>query len=108
MNGTLNRSALWDAVFNRSNLMFIIGLLLCAYFSYHIMHGNRSLAKLHSLEIKITSAQAQASDLEAEQEVLKQKVTMMRPQTLDKDLLEERIRVVLGYTQNDDLVISYR
>ena len=41
----------------------------------------------------------------AEQEALERNVELMRPTSLDRDMLEERARVVLNYTRPDEVVI---
>ena len=40
-----------------------------------------------------------------EREKLENKVVMMRPGSINKDLLEERIRSVLGYSYENEIIL---
>ncbi|MCB9983036.1 MAG: septum formation initiator family protein [Rhodospirillales bacterium] len=91
--------------FFRENIVALIGVCLCLYFSYHALLGHRSVLKLHSLEMQIETMSQKNTDLERTKESLQKKVVMMRPGGVNKDLLEEQVRLVLGYRQADELVL---
>lgn len=61
--------------------------------------------RMFSLKSQIETMSQERDDLAAERVALEQKVTMMRPGSLNPDLLEERARVVLGYKKENDLII---
>ena len=86
----------------------LIGAALCFYFAYHIIYGERSLAKWMSLSTEIKTMSQENDRLSQERKALERKVVMLRPETLDEDLLEERVRAVLGFNaQNERIVISH-
>jgi cell division protein FtsB len=89
----------------RENLISLIGMCLCLYFAYHAIQGNRSLMRMVTLKSQIVTMSSERDNLTAERTLLEQKVSMMRPGSLNKDLLEERARVVLGYKNENDVVI---
>src|SRR5262245_50890563 len=89
----------------RENLISLIGLCLCLYFAYHAISGNRSLMRMMTLRSQIETLTAERDMLTVERVALEEKVSMMRPGSLNKDLLEERARVVLGYKNENDVVI---
>ncbi len=89
----------------RENLISLIGMCLCLYFTYHAVQGNRSLMRMMSLKSQIETMSRDHEKLSSEREALETKVTMMRPGSLNRDLLEERARVVLGYKNENDVVI---
>lgn len=89
----------------KDNLLFLIGLCLCVYFSYHTLSGNRSIVKFYSLEKQIETLSQKNDDVLAEKENLQKKVVMMRPGQVDKDLLEEQVRLKLGYRASNEMVI---
>lgn len=89
----------------KENLFFLIGLCLCFYFSYHTVLGNRSVLKYYSLEKQIETMSQKNDDLSYKKENLHKKVAMMRPGTVNKDLLEEQVRLKLGYRAPDEMVI---
>lgn len=89
----------------RENLISLIGMCLCLYFTYHALSGSRSLMQMVTLKSQIETTKQERDILQIERKALEKKVSMMRPGSLDKDLLEERVRVVLGYKDENDLVI---
>lgn len=89
----------------RQNWLAIIGVCLFCYFSYHAVLGERSYIGLMSLERKIERVSANYEALHEERTALESKVVRLRPGSLDRDLLEERARYVLGYYRPDETVI---
>lgn len=89
----------------RQNLMTLIGVCLCFYFSYHAVQGNRSVLTLYSLSQSIATTSLEASSLRSDRQGLEQKVRMLRPGSVSRDLLEERARAVLGYKYSDEVSI---
>ncbi|MGB0719033.1 MAG: FtsB family cell division protein [Bdellovibrionales bacterium] len=87
----------------RENLLPLIGLLLCFYFSYHAVSGQRSFFTLFSLERQIETSDAQRDNVALERQNLERKVIAMRPGSLNRDLLEERVAAVLGYQAADEV-----
>ena len=106
MNGVIHRHIFLNGRFNRHNVVLIIGLLLCVYFSYHLIQGNRSLVRLVQMQKQIVVSQTEMEDVSARRAAVESKVKMMRPGSVDRDLLEERIQVVLGYANSKDLIVS--
>lgn len=93
-----------SAIF-RENLVVLIGGCLCFYFAYHAFQGNRSLPRYYAINRKIEALEQKNAVLESEREALEKKIAMMRPGSVDKDLLEERVRSVLGYRDRDEYTI---
>lgn len=60
---------------------------------------------MHALELQIETLSKEETALIAQNEQLEKKVSMMRPGTTDKDLLEERVRAVLGYQKPNEFTI---
>jgi cell division protein FtsB len=82
-------------------------LALCAfsYFAYHAVHGNRGILAWHVFDSKIAEARARVNEIRAERHALEHRVRLLRPETLDPDLLEESARQVLGYSHSDEVII---
>ena len=89
----------------RQNLITLIGISLCIYFAYHALQGNRSVLRLLALNQSIETMSLEEDTLASERIALEQKVAMMRPGSISKDLLEERARMVLGYKYEDEIAI---
>lgn len=89
----------------RKNLISLIGVCLCFYFIYHAVQGNRSVIRLTSLNKSIATMSQKYDSLQAERIALETKVKMLRPGSVNRDLLEERARLVLGYKHPDEVII---
>ena len=89
----------------KQNLLAIIGLCLCVYFSYHAILGQRSYVRLMVLDHEIETLETQYEALHHTRTGLESKVTMLRPGSLDPDLLEERARYVLGHMRPDEQLV---
>jgi cell division protein FtsB len=100
----MNKLFSYSSLF-RENLLAVIGVCLCVYFIYHAVAGNRSLMRMHSIEYQIETLSKEETELQAQRAALEKKVAMMRPGTVDKDLLEERVRAVLGYQKPHEFTV---
>ncbi len=89
----------------RQNLIAVIGVCLSFYFCYHLIAGERSYLRLVSLDRQIVTTEQQHDQTKAEREALEQKVVMMRPGSVNRDLLEEQSRKVLGFHYKDEKVL---
>lgn len=89
----------------RRNMLAIIGLCLSFYFCYHLIAGQRGYFRLISLESQAASVSAEYNTLKSERETVEKRVVMMRPGSIDRDLLEERARHVLGYRYKDEMIL---
>ena len=85
------------------NFPFFIGVCLCMYFSYHMVSGERSYARLSQLDISYKSQEMVLSGFVRERSDLEVTVSMMRPSSLSSDVLEENARFILGYQMNDEI-----
>ena len=89
----------------RKNIVTLVGIGLFVYFSYHLMAGERSMMRYISLEKSVSNLEKKSFELSHEQEQLEKKVSMMRPGSINKDLLEERARIVLGFRRPGEVDI---
>jgi len=89
----------------RPLLLPAICLLLLGYFGYHAVEGNyghHALQKLNARETGLTGELAQLKD---ERLALDRRVSLMRPESLDPDMIEERARRALNVARAGDIVI---
>ncbi len=80
-------------------------LCLMVYFVYHIFQGERGLLALLRLQQKIKEDEKILIDLQSQREILERKVYLLRPDSLDRDMLEERVRLLLNFARSDEVVI---
>ena len=83
----------------------VIGMTVVVYFAYHAVQGDRGLLALGKLRGEVNTLQAQVLDVRNERFELQNKAHMLRPETLDPDLLEERARVLLGFGKPDEWIV---
>lgn len=80
-------------------------LALLGYFAYHAVSGNHGLLALKELEREHDLIQARAEVTATERSRLEARVARLRPDNLDPDLLDERARAALGFTERGEMVI---
>lgn len=80
-------------------------LLITGYFAYHAVEGDYGLFALGKLEDRVAMLEA---DLDAARDVrrgMERKVSLMRPESLDRDMIDERAREALNMANAKDIVI---
>lgn len=92
----------------KQNFLAFIGLCLCVYFSWHAIAGERGIIRLYELNHAISEISQDVSALKGERIALEGRVVRLRPASMDRDFLEERIHSVLGLYRPDEQVILYR
>ena len=83
----------------------ILGIALTGYFAYHLVEGDRGLNAWLRLNREIRTATANLDAVRAQRAALDLKVSELRPDHVDPDLLDERIRATLNLVSPDDIVI---
>ena len=82
-------------------------LLACAivYFGYHLVQGERGLIAWLRLSQQIEKVELEVAGALAERWRLEQRVELLRPRLIDRDMLDERARRVLGLAHADEIVV---
>ena len=83
----------------------LLVLALVGYFSYFAVFGNHGLLRWSRLQAAVEAKQAELDKLSAERLALERRVSLMRPESVDDDMLEEQARSRLGLTEADEVVI---
>lgn len=79
-----------------------------AYFGFHFVQGDRGLIAYLRFNQQIEDTQAQLAVLGVDRARLEHRVSLLRPDHLDRDMLDERTRDVLGLAQRDEVIILNR
>ncbi len=81
--------------------------IACAvsYFGYHAIQGDRGLLTWLQLSYQVDKARATLAVSRAAEAKLAHRVTLLRSESLDPDMLDERARAVLNLVHPDDLVV---
>lgn len=83
----------------------LMGFVLIVYFGFHAINGDRGLFKMFYLKKEIAQAEKIAQGYQKQKQELERQVRLLSSASLDLDLLEERARVVLNYSAEDEFVL---
>lgn len=86
-------------------LTTVLSFGLFMYFGFHLMHGDMGYFALRGVDQKLVSSQQKYDQLHVERLAIENRVKLLRPGSLDLDMLDERARVVLGFIRADERVI---
>ena len=75
------------------------------YFIHHANNGQRGLEAKRQLKIKVYDLTQELEAAKTEHKEWERRIALLRSDQIDRDLLEERARVVLGRVHRNDLVI---
>jgi cell division protein FtsB len=83
----------------------VIGIALTGYFFYNLVEGEHGLLQWLSLTREIRVENANLQTVRAQRKALDLKVSELKPNHLDPDLLDERVRATLNLVGPDEIVI---
>ena len=93
----------------RARARYVVGSVLAVfivvYLVYHVISGDRGLIAWWRLSREAVVTQAKVKTTEARLRTLERRVRLLHPGSLDRDMLEERARVMLNYGHAEDIVI---
>ena len=83
----------------------VLGGLLVVYFGYHAVHGERGLLAYLRLTQEFRKAEITRDLFHAERQLIERRTALLRPEGIDPDMLDERVRTMLNVGRRDELVI---
>lgn len=83
----------------------LFGIVVVSYFAYHTVHGDRGVLALLQMQDRVAEAEQRLHTLQTEKKHWDSRVKLLYPESLDRDMLDERVRIMLGYARADDLVV---
>jgi cell division protein FtsB len=86
----------------------VIALGFSAYFAWHAWHGAFGIEARRQLDQQTMKVQAEVDGLKRERLELEKRVTLLRPSGLESDMLDERVREILGFANHDEVVMYVR
>lgn len=85
--------------------LWMVSAALVGYFIYHAVHGERGLAARKTFEAELASLRAELKTVEGQRADIEARVSQLRPDSVDKDLLEELAREQLGWLDKKDRIL---
>lgn len=94
----------------RRTILTALGLYLFAaafigYFGANAYSGNHGLRAQKDLEQQLGAMQHELDGLKAERSGWERRVSLLRPERIDPDMLDERARALLGLADPRDLTL---
>ncbi|WIM13923.1 MAG: Cell division protein DivIC (FtsB), stabilizes FtsL against RasP cleavage [Enhydrobacter sp.] len=89
----------------RQILAPVIFATVFGYFGYHLVNGDRGLLAMVHLQRENQIADQNLAEAEATRKIWELRVSELRNQSLDPDMLDERARVLLNYADKDDIIV---
>jgi cell division protein FtsB len=83
----------------------VLGISLMGYFGYHLVQGDRGLLAWLRLTQELKVAKTQLASLDDERGALDRHVSLLRPEHIDPDMLDERARATLNLSGPHEIVI---
>jgi cell division protein FtsB len=79
-----------------------------AYFSHHAVNGSLGLVSKQKYEQQIEFLQAELANVEGVRLALEKKTAMLRNGSLERDMIDEQARRLLGVTRANEIVVLHR
>ena len=91
--------------FFRGLLLHAVVASLIGYFALQAFHGNYGLQARKGYEEDITRLTRDRDQLQEERKELERRVALLKPESIDPDMVEELARRDLGFAGPNDLVM---
>ena len=85
--------------------LYSVSAGVVGYFVHHAHHGKRGLEAKRELKIAIYETTRELEAVKTERSEWERRIALLRSDQVDRDLLEERARTMLGRVHRNDLVI---
>jgi len=83
----------------------LIALGFSGYFAWHGWHGSFGIEARRKLDREIVELETAMAAVKAEKTDLERRVSLLRAQSLESDMLDERSREILGFARPGEVVV---
>jgi cell division protein FtsB len=85
--------------------LYVMAALLIGYFGINAYTGDHGLRAKKDLDREIAELSVELKHAKAEHDQWQRRVSLLRSDSLDPDMVEERARALLGYVDPRDVVV---
>ena len=85
--------------------LYMLAALFIGYFAVNAFTGNHGLRAQHDLDVQMAGLKEELVRLKSERTLWDRRVSLLRSDRLDPDMLEERVRAVLDYVDPRDVTM---
>jgi cell division protein FtsB len=86
--------------------LYVLAALLIGYFGVNAYDGNHGLRAKQDIDQQITALSAELDTLQSERKAWERRIELLKPASIDRDMLDERARELLDYAAPDDLILK--
>lgn len=91
----------------KSWIWSFLALFVLCYFIYHGIHGERGLIRWYSLTQELQQVRQEQLQAHDQRLALENRVRLLRPESIDPDMLDERARFMLNYLKPNENMIMF-
>lgn len=88
--------------------IWIAAILVTGYFGYHAFNGGHGIIAMRGLKVERAELIATLARLEARKADLEHRVSLLRPESIDPDMLDERARALLNQAHPNEIVLTIK
>jgi cell division protein FtsB len=88
--------------------LYVIAALVIGYFGVNAYSGNHGLRARQDLDQQIAQLTDELTSLKVERANWERRVVLLRPESIDPDMLDERARVLLNYADPRELTLRIK
>ncbi|HAX92253.1 MAG TPA: hypothetical protein DCY07_08665 [Rhodospirillaceae bacterium] len=89
----------------QQTLWSLLGAAIVGYFLYHTIQGDRGWFAMLRMQHEIKTAEKTLSTLQKDRQELQNRTQLLRDQSMDPDLLDEKSRELLNYSKPNEIII---
>jgi cell division protein FtsB len=89
----------------QSVMLYFSAALLLTYFGYHAYQGDNGLKAQRSYAEQVTFLEKELEQVKKQRSKLEHRVSLLKAESLDPDMLDERARAMLNYAHPNDIII---
>ena len=88
--------------------LYTIAALVIGYFGVNAYSGNRGLRAKQDLDQQIAELTAELNALKIERISWERRIVLLKPESIDPDMLDERARILLNYADPRELTFRLK
>jgi cell division protein FtsB len=88
--------------------LYTIAALVIGYFGVNAYTGNHGLRAKQDLDQQIAQLTSELNALKDDRATWERRVALLRPESIDPDMLDERARALLDYADPRDLTLRIK
>ena len=90
---------------SRRMIVPIVGALFVCYFLVHAFHGDRGVIAWMHLQKQVSVAEQTLSETQTVRTDYDRRISLLRSEHLDADMLDERARIMAGLVRPDEFIV---